>query len=230
MFDIIDDPNTLCWKNADMGDYYENIPIELLQNYAIKGGFENGCDIDLVYPYIKHTHSIIEVGAAYGRVIGHLIRKNYSGEIYAIERSKSFCKYLRQHYQDRVNIINMDIQYFQPPQKIEAMLWMWSNITEFPKIEQLPMLKHLSSWLMPSGIFVMETILHTLKPTNVTFTQGQSYVVDSEYGKAYGYTPSTQEVHEYAEKLGFKYIKHINYKTSTKRERILHIFSNNAID
>lgn len=217
------------WQNEDNNEYYENIPVDVLRGYAINGGFEDGCDIDLIYAYIASTNSVIEPSAAYGRVIKRLIQKGYKGKICAIERSNKFYRHLQKLYKNRAEIIHADIQKYQPLEKVDAILWMWSSISEFPKDQQLPILTHLSSWLKPQGIFIIETILHTLIPNNVSTVQDQTYVVYSNYGTAHGYTPSTEEVHEYAITLGFQYIKHINYKTTTERARILHIFSNSPI-
>lgn len=214
------------WRNKDIIDYYENIPVDVLQSFAIKGGFEDGCDIDLAYPYIANTQSLIDAGAAYGRVIKNLVRKGYPGKIYAIERSKNFCKYLNKHYVDKAEIIQADIQYFELTQKVDAILWMWSGIGDFAKDEQLPMLRRMSTWLKKDGIIILETILHTLAPKNVTVNQGQNFIVYSEHGTAYGYKPSPEEIHSYGKQLGFIYIKHINYETTTQRQRVLHIFSN----
>lgn len=217
------------WKNKDMRDYYENIPIAELRNFAVKGGFEDGCDIDLAYPYIANTSSLIDAGAAYGRVIKNLVRKGYSGKIYAIERSKNFCKYLNEHFADKAEIIQADIQLFEPTQKVDAILWMWSGIGDFSKDEQLPMLKRMCAWLKADGVIILETILHSLVPKNVTINQDQNFIVYSEHGTAYGYKPSIKELQGYGEQLGFKYIKHINYETTTHRQRVVHIFSKKPI-
>jgi hypothetical protein len=217
------------WKNTDIIDYYENIPVDVLRDFAISGGFEEGCDIDLAYPYIANTPSIIDAGAAYGRVVKNLVRKNYQGKIYAVERSKNFCKYLNTHYADKAEVIQADIQYFEPSCKVNAILWLWSGIGDFAKNEQLPMLKRMCTWLETDGVIILETILHTVQPKNVTINQGKNFIIYSEHGTAYGYKPSTEEIHNYGEQLGFNYIKHIPYETTTQRQRILHIFSKNPI-
>lgn len=211
------------WQNSDNSEYYENIPVENLKDFAIRGGFENGCDIDLIFPYISESNSIIEVGAGYGRVLNHLLRKDYKGKLYAVERSKNLFEHLSCHFKNKVNLINADAKYLALVEKVDTILWMWSNISEFPKNEQEAVLNHLSQWLNPNGLLVVETILHTLVPKNVDLVDGQSYIVYSEYGTAYGYTPSSEEIQVYANRIGFKNVNKISYKTDTGRERILHL-------
>src|SRR5579872_830747 len=93
------------WKNKDVIKWYKSIPVDLLRGYAVKGGLEDGCDIDIIYPYIANTNSLIEVGSAYGRVLKHLIRKEYPGKIYAVECSENFYNYLRTRYSKNAEII-----------------------------------------------------------------------------------------------------------------------------
>lgn len=217
------------WSNDDLIEYFENVPQEVFQAYAIKGGIEEGCDVDLAFPYIAHTKSVMEIGACYGRVLRHLLNKRYTGQIYAIERSHHFFEILEKLYAKKANLINADIQKYHLPGKVDAILWMWSDIASFPKRDQLSVLRNVSSWLSEDGVFILETISHTLTPTNATYAEGQSYVIESEYGMLYGYIPSEEEIHAYAVSLGFQTIEHIHYFTPTGRERILHIFRNQRI-
>lgn len=226
---VSEEMSNVVWKNEDVSDYYENMPIEVLQDYAFRGGLADGRDVELAYPYIVNTNSVIDLGSAYGRVINHLIKKKYRGEIYAIERSKKFYEYLRKIYPERVRIICVDIKKFSPLEKVDAILWMWSGIGDFSKNEQLSILHHINSWLKPDGIIILETLMHTLEPKNATSNKGKSFIICSDHGTFYGYKPSVDEIQLYGEQLGFKYIKHIDYETATKRHRILHIFSKKPI-
>src|ERR1700677_3750060 len=149
------------WKNEDLIPYFEKVPPEVFQEFAIRGGLEEGCDIDVLFPYIEKTQSLIEVGACYGRVLHHLLRKNYRGRIDAIERSTHFFGVLKRKYNKNINLIHADINIFQPKKKLDAILWLWSDISSFPKEEQLPILTHLCSWLKKDGIFILETLLPT---------------------------------------------------------------------
>ncbi|HVV68174.1 MAG TPA: class I SAM-dependent methyltransferase [Gammaproteobacteria bacterium] len=221
--------NSIGWDNKDLIEYYENVPVSVLRDFAIKGGFENGCDIDLIYPYIANTRSIIDVGSAYGRVLNQLILKKYSGKISSIERSKNLYKHLLNKYSKKVNIYNADIRCFHPNAQYEAVLFLWSGIGDFAKSEQLPLLEHMRSWLKPEGIMILDTILNTIVPGNASVNDDNSFILNSAYGTAYGYKPSEKEIDEYGKQLKFKYIKHIPYQTPTQRQRILHIFSNHPL-
>jgi len=214
------------WTNHDNGAYYESIPIETFQSFAVAGGFENGCDIDIIYNEIKNAQSILEVGAGYGRVLDNLIKRQYSGELFAIERSKKMHRHLTKKFSNQANIINADINSYEPERKFDVILWMWSNISEFPKHHQLAMLKKLSHWLTKDGKFILDTISHKIKLAENFLTQDQWYIAECNFGTAYGYIPSLEEIAEYGNKLKFQNIKHIPYITDTNRNRIIHIFKN----
>lgn len=216
-----DDNNS--WSNADNASYYEAIPIETLKGYAVKGGFEDGCDIDIFYGRIKNAKSILEVGAGYGRVLKNLISRKHNGELFAIERSQNLCRYLTDTFSDKATIIQSDINCFDPDQKFEVILWLWSNISEFPKNEHVQILKKLAGWLTDDGVFILDSISHTTKLADDFFMKDQSYVNKTDFGTAYGYIPSTAEIDSYAHTLKFSNIEHIDYQTDTNRPRTIHV-------
>ena len=211
------------WNNKDNIGFYENVPIDVLREMAVVGGFENGCDVNLIYPLIENAASILEVGAAYGRVINRLLQNGYDGKVYAIERSSNFYHYLKQSFPAQAEIIHADVMDYQLPFKVDVVLYMWSNISEFPKEQQPDVLKHLSSWINTDGMLIVETSAHTITPQNATHFQNQTYQVNTPYGTGYGYIPSSEEIEEYARKAGFKKIHHLPYKTDRNRERIVHV-------
>lgn len=211
------------WKNTDNVDWYENIPIEHLRGIAIRGGMEEGCDVDLIYSFIKDTQSLIEPGAGYGRGIKHLIKNGYQGKIYALERSKNFIKYLIKEFKARIEIIEADSSSYHPVQKFDVVMAVWGFIAEFPLQEQLNMVKHLASWLNEKGLLILETLASV--PMNATSSTDAFYEIDTEYGKVWGHMPIYDEINEYGAKAGLKLVKRIDYKTSIGRDRILYIFS-----
>lgn len=217
------------WENTDISAFYEHIPIALLREYAEHGGLEAGPDVEVVYPYIAHTSSLIDVGSAYGRVIKKLLAKNYGGTIYALERSSQFCAFLRKTYQDRIIVIEEAIQNFTPSQPVDAVLWLWSGIGDFAQSEQLSILKRITPWLKPTGFLILETMPHDMAPKNATYNDAQDFVLTSPYGTAYGYKTSKAEIQHYATALGFKHLKQIDYTTTTHRPRILHVLTNASI-
>ena len=213
------------WNNDDNCNFYESIG-RTLQEWAITGGLENGCDIEIIYPRIADKTSIMELGASYGRAIRNILRRNYKGKLYAIERSMSFYNQLLTQFGNKsVDIIHADVKTFTLNIKVDVILMLWSFISEFPKCDQLPILKKITSWLNPGGIVVLETIFHALAPSNANFSKDQNYIIPFEHSNCYGYATSPQETEEYAKQLGAKNITHINYKTDTQRDRVLHILS-----
>jgi SAM-dependent methyltransferase len=207
--------NVSSWNNKDNIEF---------QDMAARGGLDSCCDVDIVYPFIEKTASLIEPGAGYGRVIGHLLKKGYSGKIYAIERSKKLFNHLMNEFQNKTELFNADIQTFTLPEKVDAILWMWCNISDFHKDQQLEIISHLAHWLKPEGIFVIETISHDIVPKNATSNSGQTYAIETNYGTAKGYIPSSQEIETAARSIGFQ-VKKIPYTTPTDRSRIIHILS-----
>lgn len=215
------------WSNTDNLTYYENIDIEFLKSCAAKGGFESGCDIEVIYnKYVNNTHSIIDVGAGYGRAIKKLISLGYKGEITAVERSEKLCNYIKETHRE-VKVIQSDIKNFKPPKKTDAILWMWSNISDFSKQEHTEIIGHITSWLKKGGYFIMDLFSLSQKPMDSSFFDNQVYIYKTIYGTVYGYIPSEDEIHNYAKKTNIKLIEKIPYSTDTDRKRTVFVFAKN---
>lgn len=211
------------WRNVDNAEYYESIPIATFKKYAVLGGFQSGCDIDMFFEFIKNANSVLEIGAGYGRVLENLIVRGYTGNLYAIERSKKLFTYLQENFHDRVNLINADISHFQPDSKFDAILWMWSSISDFSQNEQIPILQRLLNWLTKDGLLILDTISHKIKLADEFTQQDKSYVENAEHGVVYGYIPSIDDMKNYAKILNVS-SQHLPYKTATDRPRVIHIF------
>lgn len=211
------------WNNYDNIPFYEEAASGLLQKFAVIGGLDTCCDMQIAYPFIKNCHSILEVGAGYGRILEFLIAQDYQGEIFAIERSFKFKKILQTKFKDKINFFFKDLNSFFPNRKFEAILWMWSGISDFSQTEQLKILENLSNNLEENGILVLDTLIHTEELKNESYSIKQSYIIQKNNFKAYGYKPSPEEIELYARKLQFKNINHrLKYRTSTNRFRNLH--------
>lgn len=216
--------NKILWSNKDNIDYYEHVPVERFRQYAVLGGFETGCDIDIIYDdYLASANSIMDVGAGYGRALQAILDRNYEGKLIAIERSNNFCRYLKKHFSSDTDIFHTDISDFQPITPVDIVLSLWSNISEWPKQEQVGILKKLSTFCIPGGFLILDTISHLIIPLNIKQCSGQSYSSESEYGNTYGYTPSPEEISLYSLKIGARCIRQIPYKTDTGRDRVIHI-------
>ncbi len=212
------------WSNEDNKQYYENIPIEIFDKYTITGGFENGCDVDVIYNnYLRNAASIIDVGAGYGRVIKHLLDRGYSGKLMAIERSKNFYCSLYKKFSGRAKLFNCSVEDFKETKIANVALCMWSMLSEWPKDKQVEILKHITTFCKPGGIVILENISHLITPKNVNVYEQKLYKAKTEYGILCGYIASTEEINYYAKAIGITKTKHITYITLTGRERIIHV-------
>ena len=211
------------WENHQLAPYYENLPIEEFIALTKIGGFDQGCDIELVHPHIKSAKTILDAGAGYGRVSKKILTYHYPQKITAIERCPKFCDYMKTMFGDKVSVIQADLQAYHFTAQFDVILFMWSNIAEYPQNQQANIIKRLKKRLNPKGKLILDTIDHTLYPKNASAFHQQTYMVKSEYGVAYGYNPSQDEIKDYANTVGFIYIEQFPYLTLTQRKRFIHI-------
>src|SRR5262245_7580327 len=133
---ISDSSSGFKWVNDNNNLFYENISIEANITNSILGGLESGVDLDLIKSYIESSNSILEVGAGYVRVINYLLDRKCPAKITAIECSNKLYKYLSHKYFDRINLIHADLKLFCPNENYDLILWLFSGISDFAKIEQ----------------------------------------------------------------------------------------------
>ncbi len=214
------------WKNEDNAYFYNSISENLLPSFAVRGGLDTGCDIDIVKKYIKKAHSILEVGAGYGRVIKYLIGKNCQAKITAIERSLRFCKLLELHFDKNIKIVHADIQHYETNETFDLILWMWSGICDFSKEEQFLVLKKLVGFLN-KGLIILDTMPESLQPLNATSSKSQidqnCTIPGGNDSYLHVYTPSAEEIYNYAKKLELGFVRRVPYVTTTNRDRVLYI-------
>jgi len=214
------------WSNCNNAAFYEETPANVFMEFAARGGIDSCCDLELIKPYLDQAKSILEVGAGYGRVIDYLINNNFAAKITALERSKQFFNLLTQKYQNKVNLIQVDLPNYQTTDRYDLILWMWSGISDFAQEEQLPILSLLTKLLTKNGILVIDTLVHSKKLKNESYSAGKNYVIEVNECKIYGYKPSPEEIDAYAAALNFKQVKHLlEYETNMKLKRNLHILS-----
>lgn len=215
------------WSNENNRPYYDDeYTVEALKTYATRGGLDTYQDLKLVFPYILKASSILEIGAGYGRVIDYLLNLKFKKQLYAIERSPTFCKLLRKKYaRNTINIIEDNIQTTSSLKPVDIVLWMWSGISDFSQQEQLLVIKKISTLINPQGHLIIETFHHTTKPINAIVSTNQSYVIPSGKRIVYGYIPSPQEIEKYAVAAEFMNVKHLEYQTTTGRPRNMYILS-----
>jgi len=219
------------WKNDDNAQYYENLPNGTLQNFAKLGGLDTYCDLELIRPHIMQANSILEVAAGYGRVLDGLIQMGYQNKIVAIERCEKFYPLLKKYSEKNpaITTVHSDIRTFNPNEKFDLILWLWSGMCDFTREEQSSILKNLALQLHPKGIMILETMPCSVIPKNaVCSIERLSVIHGGRNSYLYVYTPSLAEVDNYAKNLGLK-VQHIPYLTPTNRPRILHVLSQHTI-
>jgi SAM-dependent methyltransferase len=211
------------WSNKDNAAFYENISKEANRENSILGGLEEGCDLTLAHNYLVNANSILEIGAGYGRVLYCLKQRKYKATITAVERSQKLCKILKERFFNTIEIIECDIKNFTTNKQYDAILWLFSGISDFTQEEQLYVLKKIALLLTRKGVIILDTFSPDLKPANALHAKAQSYLIHLENNKLHGYIPSREEIIEYAQKLNITLLECIPYETDTQSKRYLYI-------
>lgn len=212
------------WSNLQNKIYYDKLSPEEFISISHKTGFEDNRDVALVYPYIVNAHSLVELGAGFGRVLDYLMNQaKFKGTLYAIEQSPNLANWLTARF-PQITLYKADLAYFRPPIRFEAALWMWSGISDFLKEEQLSVLKHIvKNYLTKKGIFIIETISPDISPLNAVTHNKQYFYIQENDRVHCGYVPNMTEIRKYADNLNLTLINQLHYLTELKRERILYI-------
>jgi SAM-dependent methyltransferase len=203
-------------------EFYKNLGVDPFKKLAVLGGFNSYTDLELCFPYFQHAQSILELGAGYGRCLDFFIEKKFKGKLLAVEQSDPLVKYLKEHYEPRVEIIQEDIKTLKLKERVDVALWMWSGIIDFSKEEQLKTTLHIISLLNPGGVLVVDTPRIGFQ-TYATHTDQQTLHLDSSYGTLDCYIPNEKEMEEIKVKSGMSKLDVIHYKTATEKERTIYV-------
>lgn len=211
------------WCNNDnQVNFYNKAPIKhILQSNASKGGLKNCCDVASFYSQIKETKSLLDVGAAYGRVLNYLLKHEYPGTIDAIEKSALLYEELKSFSQN-INIHHTDILSFKG-HSYDVILSMWSGISDFSKEEQPRFIEQLASLLNPNGTLYLDTFICDQKPLNANVSHQQSYVITEDSCTAKGYIPSAKEIKAYCQQANLTKEHQYTYITDIGRERVIYV-------
>ena len=213
------------WKNHDNIHFYDAFPLEEFRKVAEARGLDTGCDVDLAMSLVPNAQSLLEVGAGYGRVLNHLINKNFAGELYAIERNKKLMHWLTSQFENKVTLIHADLISYYFQRQFDAILWMWTGIIEHSRLEQPLTVSRLANCLSPNGAFIIDTIPLNEEIFNVTDIEEQNIIVETKYGNDYVYVPTAEQIKEYAIKANLQVREIIHYKTRLDQKRMLHILT-----
>lgn len=202
--------------------FYKNIGVKNLSELAQIGGFDTWRDMQIAYPHIKNSSSILELGAAYGRCIDFLLNNKFEGKITAIEQSPEFIDHLKNTYNGKADIIHGDFKSHEFNTSFGTILWMWSGILDFSEEEQKEAIEKLHNLLEAGGTLIIDTPRIGFK----TFAQhenSQSLHHDSPYGSLDCYIPSFEELDSLTKHAGFTSIEQKDYETATEKQRSLFV-------
>jgi ubiquinone/menaquinone biosynthesis C-methylase UbiE len=214
-------------------EFYNKLGVNPFKEFAIVGGFNTFVDLELIYPYINKSKTVLELGAGYGRCIEFFLQKGYHGKIIAVEQSPALIDYLKVKYQKFKNLILLqaDIKNLQLSEKIDVALWMWSGLIDFSKDQQFLCLEKIFKMLTDGGKIIIDTPrigFTTITQHKIGFIAGaksdeKNLSFNTPFGELNCYIPDEKEMEEARKEIGFKELKVINYKTATEKQRTIYI-------
>lgn len=204
--------------------FYNNLGVEPFKKLSEIGGFSSHIDLEIIYPHIKDSKSIVELGAGYGRCLDYFIDKGFHGKLIAVEKAKPYLDYLKKNYSHKAEILDKDIKKLELPEKVDTILWMFSGIIDFSPEEQMEVLKRLNGLLNEKGKLAID-IPKLGFQTYADHSDEQHLKFESEYGLLECYIPSWEDMTEYQVKCGFSHVIRLGYKTTTEKERTIYILS-----
>lgn len=203
--------------------FYEKLPLNIFKEYAITVGLNTYCDLKIIKEYILKSHSILDVGSGYGRVLEYLISLKLNAKITSIERSKSLQQFLKKRFSDKFTFIDIDLREVKFREQYDLILWMWSGIEDFSAAEQFHIVKKLYAHLEPNGLLVIDTVPPLIVENLLAGEDKSEYITVKEQDlEITCYYPSIQLMKSYASKLNRCDIQHKEYKTTTNKQRLLH--------
>ncbi len=210
--------------NKGNSKFYNSFPLGMLNNhFAESAGLKCAFELNhkTIEKLIYSSNSIIELGAGEGRIIDGLIKKDYLGRIYAVERSKIFLNYLKKKYASMKNIFILkgDLLKDDLP-KTDLGIFFWGGILEFSKEEQKQLIKRLSNYCK---VLVIDSPQISSK-TNATKRNRNNLTLRTNFGEIGGRIPLPSEIKKWSKPF-YKKFEKIDYKTENKRERIFYILS-----
>ncbi len=211
--------NTLSASNID---FYEKISPEKFTYFAELLGMHTCNDVEEIYPLIAKATHLVELGSGYGRVLAHLLAKGFAGNITALERSSAYCKYLRDKFGEAISVHQQDILAMDFPFRADAILWMWSGITELGPKEAGLAVRRCYELLSEKGVLCIEAphgALHYVGKMG----QKKHVTVETEWGTLQAYLTDEQEVRSYAQQAGFRNVEARIYATEKNVERVIYI-------
>lgn len=214
------------WSNRDNKQFYEACDHKSMTQFAKRCGLETCPDLALILPILHPADHVLEVGAGYGRVLDALLANGMT-KITAIERSKTLFHVLEEKYAGQVELYCHDILKFRSFSAFNAILMMWTVISDFSYQEQQELLQHLCTMMGPNAIMVIETFSHQQQPVNASVSwENQAYKIYFQDTVLSGYSPERYQLEQMANQVGLKLVEHLPYLAKGNVARELFVFSN----
>lgn len=220
-------PNEVEWSNKDGQDFYKVIPKAILDTLYAEGGMLSCLNgkISTSFFALTNQHTVLEVGAGFGRVIDTLEKKGFKEEnITAVERDLQFVEILQQRF-PKLKIFAGSIQDFPSDVLFDYIGCWYSVFMEFNAEEQKTLLKQLRQLLNPDiGIMIIDVVPLDI-PSNATHISGKNVTIEREgIPPIHGYALTLDELHTHAKAVGLAGAI-VTYWTSTGRKRTQGIFT-----
>jgi len=222
----LSNPHIPCWTNASNQEtfYGRELSVRLLRKYAVETGLDTGCDIDLIFPYIRRSSSLLEVGGGYGRVVRKLLEKNYQGEINVVEKSRVSCRELAENFQSNIVLNETDILKFKTEKQFQSVLSMWSGVADFSREEQQAYASLLFSCCAPGGLLILDTANSNKNLPHAISTEKQYYSIVGDGFFFNGYIAEKDEILLNFQKAGFALLDYLEYVTNKSICRRIFVF------
>ncbi|WP_291725750.1 class I SAM-dependent methyltransferase [Bernardetia sp.] len=207
-------------------DFYRNIQIEKFKELAGVTGFDTGIDIDQIYPQIKDAKVIAELGVGYGRAIEELEKRGFEGKIYGVERVQAFVDYIQNEYDnENLSMLHQDIEELELPEKVDAVLWLWSGILEQNLEQQRDSICKIRKYLKTGGKLFIEAPQDKIKFVGMKINK--HYIrVEMDWGTLDAYMPYEEDMHLIKESCHYKSLELIKYQSTTGLDRVFYVFEN----
>lgn len=203
-------------------DFYRNIKLDVFRKLTEQSGFHTGIDLDMLMPYLHGAKTIAELGSGYGRCVYLLREKGFKGKILAVERIKTWVDFLQKSKFKDTEIIEQDIRRLSLPQKVDAVLWMWSGILEQNPEEQESSIARIHKLLNHNGYLFIETPDQNIKLIGNKIDK-HTIKVETEWGNIDAHLPYKEDISKISEKLKFSEMHTLRYSTEPGLERMLYI-------
>ena len=207
-------------------DFYKNIQIGKFKELAGVTGFDTGVDIDQIYPQIKDAKAIAELGVGYGRAVEQLLERGFEGKIYGIERIPSFINYMEKAYNnENLFMLHQDIEELELPEKVDAVLWLWSGILEQNLEKQRDSICRIRKYLKTGGKLFIEAPQDKIKFVGMKINK--HYIrVEMDWGTLDAYMPYEEDMQLIKESCHYKSLEMIKYQSVTGLDRVFYVFEN----